>query len=978
MDEKTKTTYRYSEVYESTKEYFNGDELATQVWINKYCLKDSDGNLYEKNPSDMHHRLAKELYRIEQKYPNPLSEETIFNALDRFKYIVPAGGSLTGIGNPYQISSLSNCFVVGTSTGNSDSYGGILHADEELIQLMKRRGGVGHDLTYIRPTGSPVKNAALTSTGVVPFMERFSNSTREVAQDGRRGALMLSIDIKHPDSEKFIDAKMTEGKVTGANISVKIDDEFMHCVEENKMYELRYPVNSDNPKFVKEVNARELWKKIVHNAWRSAEPGILFWDNITKEAIPDCYGDEWKTISTNPCVSGDSLIYTTNGLMKMTDIVKNFKEGKNIQVLTLNTNTNEIETENITNALKTRENANIIELELEDGTKIKLTPDHKVYTENRGYIKASELTPNDILISINKTIKKIKIKRINIIQNEDVYDITTEKNHNFFCNNILVHNCGEVPLCDADSCRLIANNLYSFVENPFTDHSTFNLYKFEEMCKLSLRLMDDIVDLEIEKIQAIIDKIQSDPEPDEIKSTELNLWKRIQDKCNRGRRVGVGITGEGDMLAALGLTYGTEEATAFVGNIHRYMCAYVYDSSVILAKERGKFDEYDYEKEKDNPFIQRLPERLKKRMQKYGRRNIACLSIAPTGSLSILTQTTSGLEPVFKPVYKRRRKINPSDKNARIDFVDDKGDAFEEYIVYHPKFKTWMDINGYDINKNYTQQEIDNLVKISPYNNATANDINWIEKVRMQGLVQKYVDHSISITHNLPNDVTEDVVEKLYFEAWKSGCKGVTVYRDGSRNGVLISTDEKKKESDDKIIENRPKKLDCDVIRFTNKGEKWVAFVGLLNGEPYEIFTGVLDEDEGIFLPKNIDSGEIIKVIEEDGSKHYDFHYQNKNGYKMIIEAIGHKFNKEYWNYARLISGILRYKMPIENLLKLIDSLDVDNDTINTWKNGVKRALKRYIKNGTKSATKCPNCGGELIYQEGCLLCTNCGYSKCG
>lgn len=836
-------TYEYNDVYKSTLDYFGGDELAAQVWINKYCLKDSDGNLYELNPSDMHRRLAKEISRIENKYPNPLTEEEIFNLLDHFKYIVPAGGSMTGIGNPYQVSSLSNCFVVGSSTGNSDSYGGILNADQELIQLMKRRGGVGHDLSYIRPNGSPVKNAALTSTGVVPFMERFSNSTREVAQDGRRGALMLSIDIKHPDSEAFIDAKMTEGKVTGANVSVKISDDFMKAVENNTTFIQQYPINSDKPKYIKEVNARELWNKIVHNAWKSAEPGIMFWDNIINEAIPDCYGDDWKTISTNPC--------------------------------------------------------------------------------------------------------------------------------------------GEVPLCDADSCRLLALNLYSFVDKPFTKESKLNLEKFKEVSQKALRIMDDIIDLEIEKINKILEKIDNDPEPNNIKRVERELWERISNKCQAGRRTGVGITAEADMLAALGLTYGDKYTTNFVEKLHAVMAKNVYYSSYILGQERGCFKIFDGDKEKNNRFIKRLKEKYYDETDEYnfdvmkGRRNIACLSIAPTGSLSIMTQTSSGLEPVFKLVYKRRRKINPNDTNTRVDYTDKSGDKFQEYLVFHPKFKEWMRINGYD-RDDYTDDEMNEIISKSPYYKACAEDINWIEKVHMQGKVQQWVDHSISITHNLPSDVPEEVVNNLYMEAWKSGCKGVTVYRDGSRSGVLIDKNEKQK-TDSKIVEARPKRLKCDVIRFTNKGEKWVAFVGLLDDEPYEIFTGVLDEDEGIFLPKSIEEGEIVKVIEEDGNKHYDFHYCNKNGYKMIIEAIGHKFNKEYWNYARLISGILRYKMPIANVIRLIDSLDVDNESINTWKNGVKRALKKYIKDGTKAAGDvCPNCKQELVYQEGCLVCKHCGYSRCG
>jgi len=844
--------YTYEEAYEASLKYFDGDELAARVWVNKYAMKDSAGKIYEKSPVDMHWRIANEIARIEQKYPNPMSAQQVFELLDHFKYIVPAGSPMTGIGNNYQVASLSNCFVIGLD-GDADSYGAIIRIDEEQVQLMKRRGGVGHDLSHIRPKGSPVKNSALTSTGLVPFMERYSNSTREVAQDGRRGALMLSVSIKHPDSESFIDAKMEEGKVTGANVSVKIDDEFMKAAVNGGTYTQQFPIDAKEPKVKKDIDAAQLWKKIVHNAWKSAEPGVLFWDTIIRESIPDCYADlGYRTVSTNPC--------------------------------------------------------------------------------------------------------------------------------------------GEIPLCPYDSCRLLAINLYSYVDNPFTKYATFNYDLFRLHVGYAQRIMDDIIDLELEKIEKIMDKIKSDPESEEVKGSELHLWEKIYDKSKNGRRTGVGITAEGDMIAAMGLCYGTPEATYFSTDVHKNIAVEAYRSSVQLARERGAFAIYDHEREKNNPFINRIKgvdPGLYSNMVKYGRRNIACLTIAPTGTTSLMTQTTSGIEPVFMPVYKRRRKVNPNDTNVHVDFVDESGDSFEEYIVYHPKFLVWMKVNGIDNTIRYTQEEIDQLVKKSPYFKATANDVDWHEKVRMQGAIQKWVDHSISVTINLPNNVTEELVNELYVEAWKSGCKGCTVYRDGSRAGVLISTDSKKEKKLDngtpascmpQVTEVRPKSLECDVVRFQNNKEKWVAFVGLLDGYPYEIFTGVLDDEDGIALPKTVLKGHIIKNIDENGIKRYDFQFVNRRGYKTTIEGLSEKFNKEYWNYAKLISGVLRYRMPLTNVLKLVSSLQLESESINTWKNGVERALKKYVQDGTEAkGQKCPNCGSEsLVYQEGCLICKHCGASRCG
>lgn len=847
-------TYTYNEAFEASKKYFEGDELAARVWATKYALKDSQGNYFELTPDDMHRRIAREIARIEKKYKNPMDEQLLFDLMSHFRYLVPQGSPMAGIGNNLQVGSLSNCFVIGLK-GEPDSYGGIIKIDEEQVQLMKRRGGVGHDLSHLRPKGAEVKNSALTSTGLVPFMERYSNSTREVAQDGRRGALMLTVSVKHPDSEAFVDAKMTEGKITGANVSLKIDDAFMQAAIEGKEYTQQYPIHTEKPTYTQNIDATTFWNKIIHNAWQSAEPGVLFWDTIIRESLPDCYADlGFKTVSTNPC--------------------------------------------------------------------------------------------------------------------------------------------GEIPLCPYDSCRLLAINLYSYVENPFTPNAKFNFSKFKEHVMYAQRMMDDIIDLEMEKIETIIAKIEADPETDEVKATELNLWKKIKDKTSLGRRTGVGTTAEGDMIAAMGLTYGTEEATKFSVEVHKTLALAAYRSSVMLASERGAFPVFDYKREANNPFMNRLKEadpELYDLMVKYGRRNIACLTIAPTGTTSILTQTTSGIEPVFLPVYKRRRKVNANDKEVRVDFVDESGDAFEEYVVYHPKFITWMNINGIEVKDNYTQEQIDEIVAKSPYYKATSNDVDWLNKVKMQGAVQKWVDHSISVTINLPNDVSEEMVNKLYVEAWKSGCKGCTVYRDGSRSGVLISLKNEKKKTTENAVpspadENgfvthkRPIELDADVVRFQNNKEKWIAFIGLIDGKPYEIFTGIADDDEGIFCPKSVSKGKIIKVIDENGQKRYDFQFVNKRGFKTTIEGLSEKFNPEFWNYAKLISGVLRYRMPIAQVLKLVGSLELDNQSINTWKVGVERALKKYLPNGEKaSGQTCPNCGQEsLVYQEGCLICTNCGTSRCG
>ncbi|MBO5405216.1 MAG: adenosylcobalamin-dependent ribonucleoside-diphosphate reductase [Paludibacteraceae bacterium] len=851
-----KKVYTQKEAEKASVDYFGGDELAARVWSTKYALKDSFGNLYELTPDDMHHRLAGEIARIEQKYANPMSEAELFELLRDFKYIVPAGSPMTGIGNDFQVASLSNCFVIGQD-GSADSYGAIIQIDEEQVQLMKRRGGVGHDLSHIRPYGSPVKNSALTSTGLVPFMERYSNSTREVAQDGRRGALMLSVSVKHPDSESFIDAKMESGKVTGANVSVKMHDDFMEAAIANKTYLQQYPIDAENPIHTKEVDAAKLWKKVIHNAWKSAEPGVLFWDTITRESVPDCYADlGYKTVSTNPC--------------------------------------------------------------------------------------------------------------------------------------------GEIPLCPYDSCRLLAINLYSYVKNPFTPQAEFDFDLFKKHVAVAQRMMDDIIDLEVEKIEKILTKVNSDPEAESIKRTERELWEKIMAKTTQGRRTGVGTTAEGDMLAAMGLRYGTPEATAFSVEVHKTLALAAYRSSVMMAKERGAFKVYDAKREENNPYIQRIKEadpELYELMVQYGRRNIACLTIAPTGTTSIMTQTTSGIEPVFQPVYRRRRKVNPNDKNVHVDLVDEVGDSFEEYVVFHHKFITWMEANGhsYDPAHRYTPAEIDALVQESPYFKATANDVDWLAKVQMQGAIQKWVDHSISVTINLPNDVSEELVGQLYEEAWRCGCKGCTVYRDGSRTGVLEGIKEKKKEEKhdhkeekncvcfDNKVRIRPAELECDVVRFQNNKDKWIAFVGLKEGVPYEIFTGLADDEEGILLPKSVTKGKIIRVVQEDGTKRYDFQFVNSRGFKTTMEGLSYKFDKEFWNYAKLISGVLRYGMPIDQVIKMISSLQMDSETINSWKVGVERALKKYIQDGTVvQGQVCPNCGQPLIFEEGCMHCRECGYSRCG
>lgn len=865
------TKYTFDEAFQASVKYFGGDELAARVWVSKYALKDSDGNIYELTPADMHRRLASELARVEKNYPNPMSEQTIFDLLDEFKYVVPQGSPMAGIGNNFQIGSLSNCFVIGLD-GHPDSYGSIIKIDEEQVQLMKRRGGVGHDLSDLRPKGTPVKNSALTSTGLVPFMERYSNSTREVAQDGRRGALMLTVAIKHPDSERFIDAKLEQGKITGANVSVKIDDEFMRSVEAESTYTCRFPIDSETPDVKTDIDAKALWNKIVFNAWKSAEPGVLFWDTIIRESLPDCYADlGFQTVSTNPC--------------------------------------------------------------------------------------------------------------------------------------------GEIPLCPYDSCRLLAINLYSYVKNPFTPDAYFDFDLFRDHIGKAQRLMDDIIDLEMEKIETIIEKIKADPESKEVKETELNLWTKIRTKTLKGRRTGLGTTGEGDMIAALGLRYGTPEATAKSIEVHRALALDAFASSVKMAKERGAFEIYDAARERNNPYINRLREadpELVADMERNGRRNIACLTIAPTGTTSLMTRTSSGIEPVFMPVYKRRRKVNANDAESRIDYIDESGDAFEEYVVYHPKFIEWMRINGIEPRDNYTQAELDELVGRSPYNKATANDIDWLEKVKMQGAVQKWVDHSISVTINLPADTSVELVDRLYMEAWKAGCKGCTIYRDGCRSGVLISVDENKKKDREKGVEQetadttdnatatvastnggetmfgmhfkRPNELEADVVRFQNNKEKWIAFVGLKDGRPYEIFTGLADDEDGIFCPKSVSKGKIIKATDEKGNKRYDFQFINKRGHKTTIEGLSDKFNPEYWNYAKLISGVLRYGMPIDQVIKLVNGLELDSQSINTWKMGVERALKKYLPAGTPAGgQKCPNCGQEtLVYQEGCLICTSCGSSRCG
>ena len=837
-------TVKYEDAVAASKVYFAGDDLAAQVWVSKYALKDSFGNIYETTPQDMHNRIAKELSRIENNYPNPLSEAQIFDLLDHFRYVIPQGGPMTGIGNNMQVASLSNCFVIGHKNP-ADSYGGIFRMDEEQVQLMKRRGGVGHDLSHIRPSGSPVLNSALTSTGIVPFMERYSNSTREVAQDGRRGALMLSLLIKHPDAEKFIDAKVDTGKVTGANVSIKIDDEFMRAAMAGVSYRQQFPIGAAEPLYKKDIDAKKLWDKIIHNAWKSAEPGVLFWDTIIRESVPDCYADQgFRTVSTNPC--------------------------------------------------------------------------------------------------------------------------------------------GEIPLCPYDSCRLLALNLLSYVEAPFTKDAKFNFDLFKKHVAMAMRLMDDIIDLELEKVELIINKIDSDPEEDDVRRVELELWHKIKDMALKGRRTGLGITAEGDMLAALGLRYGSDEAIDFAVNVHKTLAVEAYRASVHMAKERGAFGVFDFEKEQGNPMISRILEaapELAEEMKKYGRRNIAMLTIAPTGTTSLMSQTTSGIEPVFRPVYKRRRKINPSDKEQVASFIDETGEKFIEYYVFHHQFVKWLEINGYDTTRlqNISEEELNEWLKASPYYKATANDIDWVAKVKMQGAIQKWVDHSISVTVNLPNEVTEELVADVYRTAWESGCKGITVYRDGCRDGVLLDVKDKgaaKKCSSEQTI-RRPESIPADIVRFKNGKEDWIAFVGKQDDRPYEIFTGKIEED-AMYIPKSIHQGNILKVTEADGSKRYDFQYQDRYGYVNTIGGISRLFDEEFWNYAKLISGVLRYGMPIDKVVQLVDGLHLDSETINTWKNGVERALKQYIKDGTRGKGRCPQCGQEnMAYQNGCLTCMACGYSKC-
>ena len=838
-------TVKYEDAVAASKEYFAGDELAAQVWVSKYALKDSFGNIYETTPRDMHNRIASELARIESNYPNPLSKEQIFDLLDHFRYVIPQGGPMTGIGNNLQVASLSNCFVIGHKNP-ADSYGGIFRMDEEQVQLMKRRGGVGHDLSHIRPTGSPVLNSALTSTGIVPFMERYSNSTREVAQDGRRGALMLSLLIKHPDAERFIDAKVDTGKVTGANVSIKVDDGFMRAALAGESYRQQFPINSDSPIYIQDIDAKKLWSKIIHNAWKSAEPGVLFWDTIIRESVPDCYADEgFRTVSTNPC--------------------------------------------------------------------------------------------------------------------------------------------GEIPLCPYDSCRLLALNLLSYVDAPFTKEAKFNFEKFKEHVAMAMHLMDDIIDLELEKVELIINKIASDPEDEDVRRVELELWKKIKDMALKGRRTGLGITAEGDMLAALGMRYGSDEAIDFTVSVHKTLAVEAYRASTMMAKDRGAFGVYNFEKEQGNPMVERICEaapELRELMKQYGRRNIAMLTIAPTGTTSLMSQTTSGIEPVFRPVYKRRRKINPSDKDQVASFVDETGEKFVEYFVFHHQFVKWLEINGYDTTKLQTikEEELNEWLKASPYYKATANDIDWVAKVKMQGAIQKWVDHSISVTVNLPNEVTEELVADVYRTAWECGCKGITVYRDGCRDGVLLdvnSKDKNKKNCSSANSLRRPESIPADIVRFKNGKEDWIAFVGKQDDRPYEIFTGKIEED-AMYIPKTITHGNILKVTEADGTKRYDFQYQDRYGYINTIGGISRLFDEEFWNYAKLISGVLRYGMPIDKVVQLVDGLHLDSETINTWKNGVERALKQYIKDGTRGKGRCPQCGQEnMAYQNGCLTCMACGYSKC-
>ena len=1150
--------YTRDEVLQKTLEYFNGDELAANVWINKYALKDSDGNLYELTPNDMHRRLSKEIARIEKNYPNPMSEDEIFNLLKDFKYIVPQGGPMSGIGNMKQTISLSNCFVIGN---DYDSYGSIMLTDQEQVQLMKRRGGVGHDLSHLRPNSSPVKNSALTSTGLVSFMERYSNSTREVGQDGRRGALMLSCSIEHPDSERFMDAKMEAGKITGANVSLRITDNFMKSVISDTTYFQQYPINSNNPTIKREVEAKPIFDKIVHNAWKSAEPGILFWDTIQKESVPDCYPN-YKTTSTNPCIVGGSMIATADG-RNAVSIEQLSKEGKDVPLYS-KSDDGQVQIKWGRNPRKTGNKKEVWKLVMDDGSEFIATPDHTMFLKDNSKIELKELKTGDSLSSFythssnkgyrqisqtgakmqggmfrnrrqyrliyeffngldcdyknchihhvdfdnsndnidnlllmcrnehtelhadrirgdknpyhkmtdewklnfaskpgsknpkyidvsndeilthgkklykqegriskrlwieyakknnlpqflsnelrfktftdfkNQVVDNHKVVSVEFHGYEDVFNITVDDNHNYIVltdneddkyitsGGICVKNCGEIPLCPYDSCRLLAINLLSYVKNPFTKKSSFDFDLFVTHSKIAQRIMDDIIDLELEKIDQILEKIEIDPEPQYIKDVEIELWAKIREKAVNGRRTGIGITAEGDMIAALGLTYGTKKATEFAVKIHKTLAINAYKGSCELAKTRGSFGDWDYELEKNNPFIKRLcvadPELGE--MLKEGRRNIALLTIAPTGTVSLMTQTTSGIEPVFLPAYKRRRKINPNDKDVRVDFVDENGDSWEEYAVFHHGFLSWLVLNDYDVQEVMVlpQVEIDKIVEKSPYHKATSNDVDWVEKVRMQGAVQKWVDHSISVTVNLPNDATEEVVSQVYKTAWETGCKGVTVYRDGSRSGVLVSND--KKEEIEEIYEShaprRPKVIECDILRFQNNKEKWIGFVGTIENRPYEIFTGLL---ESFQIPTFVESGWVKKVKEtkkdEDGKEYkasrYDFVYVDKDGYEQEMRGLSRAFEREFWNYGKLMSGILRHGMPIPHVLNLIDSLSLRGDSIVSWKSGVKRMLKKYIKEGeVVTGQVCPECGNKnLRFESGCVQCPKCGWSKC-
>lgn len=1154
--------YLYKDVYESTLKYFNGDELAASSWINKYSLKDSDNNYYEMNPDDMHKRIASELFRIESKYENGLKEEEIYELIKDFKYIIPQGSPMSGIGNNLQTVSLSNCFVVGNE---ADSYGGIFLTDQEQAQLMKRRGGVGHDLSHIRPRNTKVNNSALISTGIVPFMERFSNTTREVAQDGRRGALMLSCSIEHPNAENFIDAKLEAGKVTGANISVKITDEFMKSVIENKEYTQKFPVGSEKPTSTNIIDAKKLWDKIIHNAWKSAEPGVLFWDTIINESVADCYADlGFRTISTNPCVVGETLIAVADG-RNAVSIKQLASERKDVPVYSTSPE-GKVEIKWGRNPRKTGDKKEVWKLILDDESELIATPDHKIYLKNNTYKELKDLQKGDSISSFysfdsnggyrqiaqvgqkmvggrfrnrrqyrviheffngtdidyklysihhkdfdnqndsienlelmpvgehkhlhsdrikgelnpyhrlsdeqkfafashpgEKNPKYIKVSNDELLKHgkilfgrdglitkrswikyasenglpqhlgnefrfktfsdfknqvvdnhkvvsvefygyEDVYNITVDDNHNYniitsfeddkyvTSGGICVKNCGEIPLCSYDSCRLLCVNLYSYVIDPFTKNARFDFDLFAKHTQIAERFMDDIVDLEIEKIEAILKKIESDPEDNRIKMVEIDLWNQIMKKTIEGRRTGLGITAEGDMLAALNLTYGTPESTKVSVEIHKIFALNAYKSSCIMAQERGSFPIYDYEKELKNPFINRLRTEFPEldEMLKKGRRNISLLTCAPTGTVSLMTQTTSGIEPAFMVYYKRRRKINPNDKNAKSVFVDESGDHWEEYLVFHHKFLIWLEINGYDVEKvkNMSDDEVQKIVERSPYFKATSNDVDWVEKVKLQGAIQKWIDHSISVTINLPNTVTEELVSKVYETGWSSGCKGMTVYRDGSRSGVLISAKEETKEETEEKVNNpyggfdsnapkRPKSLKCDVVRFTNKGDKWIGFVGLHKyGEdelrPYEIFTGLLDSFQ---VPSYVESGEISKS-KIDGISRYDFVYKDKDGYPIIMTGLNRAFDREHWNYGKMISGVLRHRMPIKNVVDLIDSLKFAEDNIVTWKAGVKRMLKKYIKSESMGE-KCPNCGSVNYHHVGgCDLCADCGFSK--